>query len=91
MSFKDTSTNDKLGILHLNELNNISVRFETLNNVQTDELAIINKEQAELQDILLQIKVNDMPLFIGVEQGSGKNQENVLLIITPKMKQDTRK
>ena len=39
----------------------------------------------------MQVEVNRVQLFIGVEQGSGKNQDNVLLIATPKMRQDTRK
>ena len=67
ISFHDTTVDDRLRILHLNELNNIKARFETLNGVNTNDLAIYNEEQAELQDILLIIKVNNIQLFIGVK------------------------
>ena len=48
MSFKDKLADNKLGILHLNELSNVESRFEVLEGVNTDDLAMINKEQAKL-------------------------------------------
>ena len=91
MSFRDTSADNQLGTLHLNELNNVKVRFETLNGVNINNLAMFNDKQAGLKDILLEIKVNKVELFLSVEQGSGKNENNVLLITTPKMRQNARK
>ena len=58
MSFRDTSADNQLETLHLNELNNIEVRFETLNGVNINSLAMFNDKQAGLKDILLEIKVN---------------------------------
>ena len=40
MSFKDASVDDKLGVLHLNELSNVESRFEVLEGVDIDDLAI---------------------------------------------------
>ena len=91
MSFRDTSADNQLGTLHLNELNNVEVRFETLNGVNINNLAMFNDKQAGLKDILLEIKVNKVQLFLSVEQGPGKNENNVLLITTPKMRQNARK
>jgi len=44
MSFCDISVDDRLGTLYLNKLNNVDVCFETLNRVNTDNLAIIDEE-----------------------------------------------
>ena len=91
MSFRDTSADNQLGTLHFNELNNVEVRFETLNGVNINNLAMFNDKQAGLKDILLEIKVNKVQLFLSVEQGPRKNENNVLLITTPKMRQNARK
>ena len=67
MLFSETNPDDKLGCLHLNEINNVEGRFETLNNVNIDNYSIMKEEQAELRDYLLLVKVNDAQLFIGVK------------------------
>ena len=86
ISFKDTTADDRLGTLYLNELNNIKSCFETLNGINTDDLVMMNDEQAELQDFLLQVKANEVPLFAGIKQGSGKNENNVLVITMLKLR-----
>jgi len=67
MSFSNTAPDKKLGCLYLNEINNVDGRLKKLNNVNVDDNSMINEEQAELRDYILSIKVNDTPLFIGVE------------------------
>jgi hypothetical protein len=44
MSFRGTAADDRLRTLYLNELNNVEVRFETLNSVNTNDLAMYNEE-----------------------------------------------
>ena len=53
ISFYNISLDDRLRTLHLNKLNNIDARFKTLNRVNTNDLVIIDKEQAKLWDILM--------------------------------------
>ena len=67
MTFRDTVPDNKLGYLYLNEINNIDRRFETLNNVNTNDNSIMKEEQTKLRDYLLSIKVNNTPIFIRVE------------------------
>ena len=40
ISFKNTTIEDKVGVLYLNEINNILVRFESLLEVNMKEEAI---------------------------------------------------
>ena len=37
ISFKHTSLNDKVGALHLNNMTNVKIRFETLHNINVLE------------------------------------------------------
>ena len=91
MSFKDTSPDNRLGSFHFNEILNINARFEILENVTPDELVKWKEEVEAIRDILLSIKINNSPLFLGVEQGSRKNENYLLLISTPKIRFEARR
>jgi len=91
MSFSHIAPDDKLGCLHLNEINNIKGRFKILNNVNANNNSMMGEEQAELRDHLLSITVNDTQLFIGVKEGVGKNKNNILVIFSPKMRHEAHR
>ena len=67
MLFRDTTVDDRFSTLYLNEMNNVEGRFKTLQNVNVDDNSMIDEKQAELRNHLLSVKVNNTPLFIGIE------------------------
>ena len=71
ISFKDTSSNKKIASLHINNMNNIPVRFESLIEINVKDEAYYNGKSDNVRNLLLKIKYNNAPLFIGVEQGIG--------------------
>ena len=58
ISFKHTSSNDKVGTLYLNNMTNVKVRFETLHNINILEQASFKEKTGSLQEILLSIQYN---------------------------------
>ena len=58
ISFRNTTLNDKIGSLHLNNMTNIKVRFEILKNTNILENARYEDKQGSLREILLEIKHN---------------------------------
>ena len=67
ISFKNTTLNNKVGALHLNNMNNIKVRFESLHNMNVFEEVTYEEKIGTIRDILLSIKYNKAQLFMGIE------------------------
>ena len=67
ISFKNITIDNKAGALHLNKVNNMLVRFESLLEVNTKEKVIYNGEKNNLRITLMVIKYNYAQLFVGVE------------------------
>ena len=56
--FKNTISDDKVGALYLNIMNNGKVRFETLHNTNIFEEPTYKEKISAIRDILLSIKYN---------------------------------
>ena len=67
ISFKESTSNQRLGALHINEMNNVETQFELFENAKVMDRIIYHEKIGALYDMLLSIKVNRAPLFIGVE------------------------
>ena len=67
ISFKNTSSNNKVRALYLNNITNIKVRFKTLKNTNVLEVTEYEGKKGSLREILLRIKYNKTHLFVGVE------------------------
>ena len=68
MSFKESTKNIRLCALHVNELNNVETRFESLYNAKVFDIVSYKGKSGVLQDMLLSIKISKVNLFVGVKQ-----------------------
>ena len=64
-------------------MNNIETRFETLMNKNLFDRVMINGKTSSLREMFLSAKINKTLLFIGVEQGSRRNDNIVFLLMMP--------
>ena len=60
--------------------------FKMLFNAKVQDRVKFEEKTGTLRDIILSIKLNKAPLFVGVEQGAGSNEDNILLLMTPSLR-----
>ena len=65
MSYRYTSSDERLTAMYRNDRHNIKVRYETLFNVNLkDEVWDGNKEKyVKLEDVLVEVKSDENPFF----------------------------
>ena len=83
ISFSATDSESRVGALYLSNIYNKIGKFEVLEQLSADDIAIMEGQSKEVRDLLLSIKSNGNMLFSAVEQGSGKNNSNLLGISLP--------
>ena len=59
---------------------NQKARFETLCNTKTNEIVTHQGLNYKFKNLVKQVKVNGMDLFLALEQGSGKNSNNTHVV-----------
>ena len=67
ISFKATDSKTKVGCLHTNNCRNIASRFELIHNADVNNMINSNNKWYFLKDFILNTKINNKPIFIGVE------------------------
>jgi len=67
-----------------NEMNNVKACYEILYNVGMDDEVVENNQCIKLDDYLINIVDNTDRLFLAVEQGSGRYENSVIVIINPR-------
>ena len=86
ISFWNTPSEIKICSIHINNINNMPVKYELRDNASIlDEVRYQNKTGI-LRDILLEIKYNKSLLFVRVEQGSGRREQSILILMIPKLR-----
>ena len=60
---KYSTSNIQLKVLYINSLNNIDIKFEILEEVNTNKIVICSNKRENLNDILKIVKVNNKYLF----------------------------
>ena len=69
----------------------MKVRFETLFDTNKNEMVLKDGVHKTLQSCILKQKHNDTRLFLVIENGSGKELNNALVVINPAKKFQARK
>ena len=87
---RDTSIQERLLAMQANDMMNIDSRFETLCDVTLTTPVQDKEDTSVLEDVLLDVEYNGQKLFIAVEQGSGKNSEDVHVVLNPRVKNKAR-
>ena len=66
-------------------------RYEALENIDLMENFTVGNETQNVKDYLLDLKVDEMTLFIAIEQGGWKMSESMLVMVLSKAKVAARK
>jgi len=91
MLIKRSNTILRLGMLHVNNLFQNEAKFEVLEGLSVFDIVLIKIEKHWVCKYLLGLKIDNVRLFIAMEQGGGKHSKNVIVIVSPKAKMSVRK
>ena len=72
MSFKHSTDQMRLGLLHVNAMKNTPVQYEFITEASLVEKVVYKGQELELRDALLEVKVDSEKLFVAAEQRLGK-------------------
>ena len=67
-------------------MKNIEARYELLEKLNVMENFIVDEELHNVKDYVLALIIDEMGLFVVLEQGSGKMRDSLLVIVLPKAK-----
>jgi len=85
VSYKRTSSDSRLASMHYNDMINRKARYETLVNASLNERIMIESRcQVTLESYIMSLKDGENNLFIAAEQGVGKYENNVTVILNPR-------
>jgi len=85
LSYKLNTSDERMGAMHYNDVINIKARYETLIDASLDERILIeSRRQETLESKLMSAHDGNDKLFLAVEQGVGKYEDNITVIINPK-------
>ena len=93
ISYKNTSSKERLAVMHFNEMKNVKAWYEILFKVKLNHAIMVldNRSYILLEQILMEAKSNNDNLFLAVKQGSGRFESNITVIINPKIKYKSKK
>ena len=57
---------------------------------KVEDIVIKDGVESKLEDLLRKQTTNNIPLFLAVEQGSGKSEYKVNVVLNPKVKNKAR-
>ena len=87
VSYRNSPSQEKLAAMHHNEMANGKAKYETLYNINLkDEVRYDDEQSVTLEQALMDEKSNGHNLFLAAEQGSGKFENDVTVIINPRVK-----
>ena len=73
-----------MGSLYVNDMSNVEVRYKFFTQTDIEDKVILDRKVGSLQNTILNVKQGQNPLFVGLEQGSGRNRERVYLLMIPR-------
>ena len=83
VSLKHATTEERLVAMHCNEMKNVKARRETLFIVRKWQLIKTKDETTSVEQLIRNIKVNGVNLFLVVEQDSGQFVNDVQVVMNP--------
>ena len=86
VSFKLSSSLQRLAAMHSNEMKNPKAKYETLFEIQLKDKALYQGTEYTLKELIDQVQIKDIPLFLAIEQGTGKNSRHTQVVINPKVR-----
>ena len=84
ISYRKTTSEERLASMHHNEMINIKARCESLFNASLKELVFVSSRRYErLETVIMKANCNGHRLFLAAEQGSGTYKNSVMVVINP--------
>lgn len=80
VSFKHTSTEEKLKALHINDFKSDTPNFDMLYDTEMSTTVTYRGKKGTLRDMILHIEKDGHKIFNEVEQGIGNNKKNTFLL-----------
>ena len=81
----------RLKTLYSNNLKKVDAKFEVLIDVNVNNGVEVGKKYYQLEDYLLEVKIDSINLFTTTEQGAGKHSINIIIIMSLIYKYETCK
>ena len=93
ISYKNTTLDTRLASMYTNEMKNIKARYETIFNTSLKDMVLVeeNTSYRKLEKHLMMLKHNGEQLFLAAEQGSGKFEDNITVVINPRTASKSRR
>jgi len=86
VSYRKTTSEERLASMHHNKMTNVKARYESLYNASLKELILVsNKCHERLETVIMKANHNGSRLFLAAEQGSGQYKNSVTVVINPRM------
>ena len=86
ISYRKTTSEERLASMHHNEMTNIKARCESLFNASLKEPVLVSSRRHErLETAIMKANYNGHRLFLAAEQGSGTYENSVTVVINPSM------
>lgn len=84
LSYELDSPMARIAAMRANDMLNVKARFETLYGAKIDDEVLKDGKQSKLEDLLKEQKIEEEPLCIAVEQGSGKSSLDLHIVLNPR-------
>ena len=93
ISYKNTTSDTRLASMHTNEMKNIKARYETIFNTSLKDIVLVEESISyrKLEKHLMMLKHNGEQFFLAAEQGSGKFEDNITIVINPRTASKSRR
>jgi len=93
VSYQKSTTDEKLRAMYHNDKHNETAKYEILENTRLDDEVIDEKtdEKILLEELMLTSKKGGEYLFLAAEQGDGRHQNDVIVIVNPKIQHQAKR
>ena len=93
MSYRKSTSDEKLKAMYHNDKNNEKDKYEILENVSLEDEIIDKKtnQKVQLEQMIMKAEKGSQRLFLAAEQGDGKHRNNVLVVLNQKMQQQAKR
>ena len=74
-----------MNAIMINYHNELDLRFEVLKGVKIDNTVEHSNDISSAKEMLMNVKINDRSLFVGIKPGMDKNANNTLAVMHESM------
>ena len=93
ISYKNTTSEVRMASMHSNEIKNLKAKYETIYSTSLVDYVYLpeTKSYQKFEKYLMALKHEKNQLFLAAEQGSGKFEQNITVVVNPCTVSQSRK